>query len=93
MDGSMRGAQGGLRFSVAGLMILVGVIAFDCAIVAYIKNLWDHSPGLAACLLVDVMPVAIGTEIAVLFALRSPARGWSQPRGERLREQPNGGRS
>jgi hypothetical protein len=74
MDRSTGGAKGGFRLSVAGLMFLVGVIALDCAILAHIINLWDQSAALAVCLLIDVMPLVIGAEIAIMFALRPPAR-------------------
>jgi hypothetical protein len=66
--------MGGPRLSMAGLMILVGFSALDCAILAHIINLWDQSVGMTVCLLIDVMPFIIGAEIAILFALRPPAR-------------------
>jgi hypothetical protein len=74
MDRATRGAKGGLRLSVAGLMILVGVIALDCAILAHIIKIWDQSVALAVCLLIDVMPLVIGLEIAITFAVRPPSR-------------------
>ena len=83
MDRSRGGAMGGLRLSVAGLMILVGVIALDRAILAHIINLWDQSAALAVCLLIDVMHLVLGTEFAILFALRPPASRSQQTRGDR----------
>lgn len=79
-DCSRRDAMSGLRLSVAGLMILVGVIAPDCTMFTHIINLWNQSAALADCLLIDVMPLVIGAEIAILFALRPHASRSRQPR-------------
>jgi hypothetical protein len=69
------------------MMISVGVIALDCAVFAQIVNLWDRSAALAVCLLIDVMPLVIGTEIAILFALRPPMSRLRQTRWDRSSKQ------
>jgi hypothetical protein len=71
----------GPRLSIAGLMILVGIIALDCAILVYVDTLWDRSAAMAVCLLIDVLPLTTAVGIAVVLALRPPR---SRTRGLRV---------
>jgi hypothetical protein len=66
--------MGAPRISIAGLMILVGVAAIDCAIVVKAGELRDRSAALAVCLLLNVLPVVTAAGLAIPLALRRPAR-------------------
>jgi hypothetical protein len=74
MDRCRGGGARAFRLSIAGLMILVGAIAVDCALVVHSAFLWDRSPGWAVCLLIDVMPVVTGLGIVIPLVLQRPAR-------------------
>jgi hypothetical protein len=86
VDRSKGGAMRGPRLSIAGLMTLVGVIALDCAILVHVSFLWDQSPAMAVCLLIDVLPLITGTGVIMLLALQPPAR-----RSRRTRHLPLSG--
>ncbi len=79
MDRSKLDVMAGPRYSMAGLMILVGAIALDLAILIHVKRLWDQAPALAICLFIDGLPLAIGATLAVPFAFRPPARRSRRP--------------
>jgi hypothetical protein len=66
--------MGGLRFSIAGLMALVGIIALDCAILVHAISLWDRSAAWAVCLLIDVIPLVTGAGIVILLVSQPRAR-------------------
>lgn len=65
---------GSARFSIAGLMTLVGVIAIDCAILVRSVGLIGRSLDMAAVLLFGVLPMVNVVGVGMLLLLQPPAR-------------------
>jgi hypothetical protein len=76
MGRSRGGDRGGFRLSIAGLMTLVGVVAFDCAILIHAASAWDQlaPSAMAVFLIVGVLPLINGAGIVMLLLLQPPTR-------------------
>jgi hypothetical protein len=55
-------------------LILVGVVAIDCATVVKAGELRGRSAALAGCLRLNVLPLVTAAGLAIPLALRRPAR-------------------
>jgi hypothetical protein len=67
-------AMGRARFSIAGQMILVGLIAIDCAILVRGFGLIGDSLVGAAALFCGVLPMVNVVGVELLLVLQPPAR-------------------